>query len=194
MPGCATWSPAFCAIPRSSGRSSTACLPARARFPRAHAAPSSGCSPSPVSTTALSIASRAWEAWDASVMSPSPIAAAPASRAKPRRWLHRLAFGRPAARCPQRIQYQEALDHRFARSIHSCVWGALDRAPSCAGLLARRTCLPCPRSATKRSLLRAMGFETANVHLGTRARRQNDSAAILASALPTGCMKPPPPW
>ena len=76
----------------------------------------------------------------------------------------------------ERIRYQEALD-RSVRDIDPFVqlrgsWIVRRLAPDCS----RVELASMPKERDESRLLRAMGFETANVHLGTPRAGKTDSA------------------
>ena len=88
-------------------------------------------------------------------------------RAKPRLWPLRRASGPPTERSPSASTIRRRWTVRCATSIPSCAC-AEDGSSAVSRPIARASsCPPCPRNATRSKLLRAMGFETANVHLGT---------------------------
>jgi hypothetical protein len=77
-----------------------------------------------------------------------------------------------SGKASERIRYQEALD-RSVRDIDPFVrlrgsWIGRRLAPDCS----RVELSSMPKERDESRLLRAMGFETANVHLGSRAARR----------------------
>jgi hypothetical protein len=159
------------------------------RAPRHRAA----CCRSRDSITGSFIASPASAVWDASATS--------ASRTVPRRASGARSQGAGSfgvrlglrGKVSERIRYQEALD-RSVRDIDPFVrlrgsWIVRRLAPDCS----RVELASMPKERDESRLLRAMGFETANVHLGT-PRAAKRFCAIWANDPAIGCMKPPPPW
>jgi len=104
--------------------------------------------------------------------SPSRLAGRIGWRARPRRWRPSACVWAEEGKGTAPILYQEILD-RSVRCRDPFVrlqrrW--IVRRPG-AGLLPHRTFPRCPKSATKYACLHAMGWETANIHLGTTQPR-----------------------
>ena len=167
IPGCVPWSREFCAIRLRTGQNSTPCAPGGDEFPRAPGAGSNGYCPN--RACQYRIAHRI--AGLGSLGRERYVAIADYRGARIAREAKALA---PSAfvwasqgKRSDRIRYQEILD-RSVRAIDPFVrlkgrWIVRRLAPDCS----RVELAHMPKERDESKLLRAMGFETANVHLGT---------------------------
>ena len=127
------------------------------------------------------IASLAWEAWAASATSRSPNYRGGMVAREAKALAPSACVWAGKGKASERIRYQEMLD-RSVRAMDPFVrlsgrWIVRRLAPDCS----RIELSAMPKERDEIRLLRAMGFETANVHLGTRARRQSDSSTICGN-------------